>query len=87
MIKNKVVEEKVEVADLIICDVCKKEYSYDKDILDIQEFVHINTCAGYGSIFGDGSTIKIDICQHCLDNKLGEYLRIGSQWANIEEEA
>lgn len=84
MIKNKVVEKKVEVPDLIICDICKKEYSYDKDIMDIQEFVGINIRAGYGSIFGDDSTVEIDICQHCLDDKLGQYLRINSPFDNME---
>ena len=86
MIKNKIVEQKVKVAESIICDICQKEYICKKDWEEVQEFVRINTLAGYGSVFGDGSTVKIDICQRCFDDKLGEYLRIDSQWEPIEDE-
>lgn len=31
---------------------------------------------GYGSVFGDGDTLVLDMCQHCLKQKLGEFVRI-----------
>ena len=62
----------------ITCNVCKKQYYYDNkdDVMEIQEFHLIRFVGGYSSIFGDASMIKGDICQHCLKNKLGEYLDI-----------
>jgi len=59
----------------VICDICKKEYLCD-DVMEIQEFHHIRFTGGYHSVFGDGSTVELDICQHCLKEKLGEYLPI-----------
>ena len=64
-----------EVTTAIQCDVCKKTFDVDKDILEKQEFHEICFIGGYGSIFGDGAKIRCDICQKCLKEKLGEYLR------------
>jgi len=66
----------VETLGKLICDVCKKEYNPEKDILETQEFNHINFQGGYDSVFGDGSTVELDICQHCLKKLLGEYIRL-----------
>lgn len=62
----------------IICDRCKLEYYIDNnnDYMEIQEFLRIDMIGGYNSVFGDESTIKLDICQHCLKQTLGDYLRI-----------
>lgn len=75
----KTVEEKV--AKKIKCDVCKKEYSYEsnEDYLEIQEFHHIRRRGGYSSVFGDDVGMKCDICQHCLDKLLGEYLLVDEE--------
>lgn len=69
--KKEMVEKKVLVS--ITCDICKK--THDDDI-ELQEFVSIRETGGYGSIFGDMSAIGVDICQHCLKEKLGKYLII-----------
>jgi hypothetical protein len=83
--KTKTVEEKVP--ESITCDVCKKKYYYDKDEMEIQEFLHIRLQGGYSSVFGDGRSIKGDICQRCLNEKLGEYLTLeGGAFADFEEE-
>jgi antitoxin CcdA len=57
----------------VTCDICQKEYT---DVMDIQEFHQIYFTAGYASVFGDGSHVECDICQHCLKEKLGEYLKV-----------
>lgn len=62
--------ETLEVV-FITCDVCKKEYEID-DTFEIQEFYHITHQCGYGSVFGDGEVLKIDICQHCLKKIIEE---------------
>lgn len=59
----------------IICDCCKKEY-LETDIFEIEEFLSISKMVGYGSIFGDESIIELDLCQHCVKNFLGNYIRI-----------
>ena len=56
-----------------ICDICKRE-SHPGDF-EWQEFSSIKYTAGYNSVFGDGTIIEIDICQHCLKDKLDEYIR------------
>jgi hypothetical protein len=60
----------------VICDVCKKEFTPGKDDFEIQEFVFIRIDCGYESIFGDGNSAELDICQHCLKSTLGEYIKI-----------
>jgi len=76
MIKQKEIQvtKKVDVA--IICDICKKEFkATSENIPEIQEFTPIRFTGGFSSVFGDMSTFACDICQHCLKNKLGEYIR------------
>lgn len=40
------------------------------------EMVCVDFRAGYGSIFGDGNDIQVDLCQHCLKVTLGHWLRV-----------
>ncbi|WP_176380135.1 hypothetical protein [Paraburkholderia youngii] len=42
------------------------------------ERVSIASRGGFHSIFGDGYTISIDLCQHCVRDTLGAWLRITS---------
>jgi hypothetical protein len=58
----KVTEETVEA---VVCDKCKRRTIKD-DYAEFQEYHHIHFTGGYGSIFGDGITVKVDLCQHCL---------------------
>lgn len=57
-----------------ICDRCRCVINIDDDI-GIQEMLHWRNNCGYGSIFGDGSVIKIDLCQQCVKQLLGEYIQ------------
>lgn len=59
----------------VTCDVCKKTYT-EANAMELQEFIHIQERCGYGSIFRDGDTIELDMCQHCLKDRLGEFVRI-----------
>ncbi len=72
--KNK----KIEVDDLcgITCDVCKTKY---EDPVGMGAFFHLQKTFGYGSIFGDGNKIECDVCELCLKEVLGQYLRINEQ--------
>lgn len=57
----------------ITCDICGFKY---EDQCELQAFTHINETGSWGSIFGDGNNIRCDICQHCLQEKLGKFLNI-----------
>ena len=63
----------------LTCDICKKTYQYDDTTeaqFEIQEFLHIRFTGGYGSVFGDGDRVECDICQRCVKEKLGAYMRV-----------
>ena len=73
MIKTKDVTITKQQVTSITCDVCKKEY-VPTDYFEYQEIVTVSFVGGYGSIFGDGNKVRIDICQHCFKEKLGQYI-------------
>jgi hypothetical protein len=76
MIKTKTVTYEHNVVVSKICDKCKKEYDAEKDRDECQEFHAVSFVGGYGSIFGDGTGIHCDLCQHCLLDIIKDYMRI-----------
>lgn len=70
---------KRKIPESITCDICKKKYYYGNDDMEIQEFHYINFRGGYESVFGDDVLMKGDICQHCLKEKLGEFLSVDEE--------
>lgn len=75
MIKYRTEMEEKKYIDRVMCDVCKKEYSFTgNEQMEAQEFQHIYVNGGYGSVFGDGSQLQVDICQHCFKEIMGKYL-------------
>jgi hypothetical protein len=58
----------------IDCDRCKK--SYDPDSLEVNNFISYCGAQGYGSKIGDGKIIGIDLCEECVVQVLGPWLRI-----------
>jgi len=74
------VKEKIEVRNLnkVQCDVCKKEANIEDvdEMSFIQEMTHISYTGGYGSIFGDMNKIELDICDKCLNEQLGNFIRV-----------
>lgn len=40
------------------------------------EKLSLSFTGGYTSVFGDGAEISIDLCQQCLKDVLGPWLRI-----------
>ena len=80
MILYKEITEPRKVVEEIECDVCRRKWKTEgDDVMEVQEFTHINFVGGYDSIFGDGICVRLDICQHCLKDKLGEYLRLETE--------
>lgn len=60
----------------IRCDRCGRLAEVGDAELEFQEFVSIDLNAGYASIFGDGNHVQVDLCQHCLKDVLGRWLRV-----------
>ena len=60
----------------VTCDVCKRRY---EEPTEIQGFIHVKKTGSDGSIFGDGTLIECDLCQHCLKDHLGEFLILAPQ--------
>lgn len=89
MIKQKEIQQTIKVDTHIICDVCKKEYSNTtENIAELQEFKHLRFTGGFSSVFGDMVDNELDICQHCLKEKLGQFFRqvnIESDWEHIQD--
>ncbi len=73
MIKYKQIRKMVEEPEAVVCDVCKREFA--PDALETQEFHHVQFTGGYESVFGDGTRVECDICQHCLKTLIGEHCR------------
>lgn len=59
----------------IKCDICKRDF---EDLIEKQEFFTIKKTGSYGSIFGDGASIECNICQNCIKEKLGAYVRLNN---------
>jgi len=76
MIKYEEIQIRQKKSVSVICDVCKKEFSCDKDIMELEEFHHIRFRGGYASVFADDVPYKVDICQHCFKKLLGEYITV-----------
>ena len=64
-----------EVITHYTCDACGKKIG-PEDWEESQEMLHWRMTCGYGSIFGDGDTISLDLCQHCIKARLGDVLQI-----------
>jgi hypothetical protein len=71
-----------EVIGGYTCDRCGMTAKYEDDtILEAQEFLHWNHVGGYGSVFGDGDVLELDLCQKCVEELLGDFIRtVGNTW-------
>ena len=74
--------ETASVVHKIACDRCGKETVRNEP--EFHEMTSIGFKAGYGSIFGDGNQVEIDLCQHCLRDTLGTWLRVKDDDADRE---
>ena len=56
----------------IQCDRCKTIHD---DVMEMQEFLSWSDTCGYGNrTFGDMMHLSIDLCQHCVQEVLGEWI-------------
>ena len=65
------------------CDRCQRRLTPDEPG-EWQERLSIDHVCGFDSIFGDGNLVCLDLCQDCVRDLLGKWLRIGSAEASQE---
>jgi len=70
------------VVQQIVCDRCGKVTARNES--ELHETTSIAFTAGYGSIFGFGNQVEIDLCQHCLRDTVGTWLRVKYKDADRE---
>lgn len=58
----------------VACDRCEVAVQRGEPGFDAMSSIRLE--AEYGSIFGDGNVVEIDLCETCLKSTLGEWLRI-----------
>jgi hypothetical protein len=63
----------------IICDRCGRRAEKASDTCEFDEYLSLDHVGGYGSIIGDGTRLKLDICQHCIKELLFPFARISRQ--------
>lgn len=68
--------EAVSVVHQIRCDRCGK--GAERGEAGFAEMTSIGFDAGYDSIFGDGNRVEADLCEACLRDTLGAWLKVGA---------
>ncbi|EPY5314108.1 hypothetical protein [Klebsiella michiganensis] len=56
------------------CDRCERRAELNDP--EFNEFMTIDRKVGFGSVFGDGNTIHLDMCQHCMKIIFGNWICI-----------
>lgn len=74
MRKYELVEVKERQLTEWTCSVCGRDLL--EDDMEKQEVFSFSQVCGYTSVFGDGNEIYIDICQHCMKERLGEFCTV-----------
>lgn len=70
----------VKVLSAFVCDKCGMQAIIDDtNSFEAQEFISIEHFCGYQSIFDDGVTAAIDLCQHCFKETLGAWVSVKSR--------
>ena len=64
----------VKVIESYTCDGCGKVIDHE-DWGESQEMLHWSMRGGYGSVFGDGTLVTLDLCQGCVKTRLGDILK------------
>lgn len=70
------IESHEHQAKVVVCDRCGTRLSDDEPYAGYTNRTQIRFRAGYASLFGDGNKVEGDLCDRCLFELLGRYLRI-----------
>ena len=75
MIEHKIITQEIPVQCAFVCDCCGRRFT-NSDIIESQESWHLESVGGFGSVFGDGAHLEVDLCQGCVKKLLGEFIRV-----------
>jgi hypothetical protein len=70
-------EATVSQVDELVCDRCQRRD--DGDGMEGQEFISWSMSCGFGSVFGDMNHVDLDLCQHCIKEVLGQWVKVTAQ--------
>lgn len=70
------IESQQHDVTVIICDRCSRRMTEEAPDNDYNNRTQIRFRAGYASLFGDCNKVEGDLCDRCLYELLGPYLRI-----------
>lgn len=70
------IETREHETKVVTCDRCGKKMCDDDPYGGYSNRTQIRFRAGYASLFGDGNKVEGDLCDQCLYELLGPYLRI-----------
>ena len=68
------IRKTVQQLSALVCDKCGKRIEAD-DTMEMQETLTLVIHGGYAAVLGDGMTYDLDLCQVCVKDVLGHYLR------------
>lgn len=57
------------------CSRCKTKYEAD-NFVEMQEMLHWQNTGGYGSVWGDGTTVEVTLCQKCTLELFGDFATV-----------
>ena len=83
-VQYKTIQTLVTGLESITCSRCKKVITPD-DFVEWQELQSIDFIGGYGSKFGDGIKIRIDLCQQCLYDLCKDFVEYDESQFNSED--
>ncbi|MGF6658188.1 hypothetical protein OKW34_008778 [Paraburkholderia youngii] len=69
-------EKVVQEVAACTCDRCGRRMSPDDSDGEWHERVSLAWRGGFHSVFGDCTDLCIDLCQHCVNATLGEWIRV-----------
>ncbi len=64
---------------IFVCNRCNLQIDSTKEHVKWTDRVSVRFTSGYKSIFGTGNVIEGSFCQTCIEEVLGNYLRINMQ--------
>ena len=66
------IELKHNVVTGFCCDRCKATH-LEEDVFEMQESMHWKKTGGYGSKWGDGSTVEVTLCEQCTIDLFSDF--------------
>lgn len=67
----------VDCVTALTCDRCAATFETSgSDRMEVQEFLRWRNTGGYASVFGDGASMAVDLCQHCVKEVLGPWIKV-----------